>query len=207
MSKLTFNPDLSSKGFAPLDNFSQVLGYGIKEKSMIFSGIVIIFSLVFYFFIMTPSQDEIAILDEGVAKQEKQYNRYQVLAKNIKKSRIEYVELKAQFKEAKNMLPKKSQIPDLLDDVNKAAASTGLRFSVFQPSPEKPHGGIYAEVPVRFSVNATFQQWMDFLDKVGEMQRIVDVRNVEMQTTPNGDILKVSGDIVTYRFMESEDIS
>jgi len=207
MNKITFSPDLSSKEFAPLDNFSQILGFGIKEKSLIFTGIVAIFTLFLYFFVITPSQEDIGVLDTKIAKQEAQFNRYQVLAKNIKKSRVEYVELQAQFKEAKNMLPKKSQIPDLLDDVNKAAASTGLKFSIFQPNVEKPHGGIYAEVPVKFAIDATFQQWMDFLDKIGEMQRIVDVKNVKIQTTPNGDMLKISGHIVTYRFMESEDIS
>jgi len=207
MAKLTMpNIDLSSNYFDFLDNFSQVLSFGAKEKLGILVAIIITFASVSYFFIISPSLEDIARIDTTISKQETANKKFKRLASNIKKGREEYKLLQQQFEDAKSMLPKKSQIPDLLDGINQAAMSSGLKFSTFQPESEVAHAGIYSEVPVSFSVESGFPQWMNFLDSVGEMKRIVDVKKVKIKTTDRADILKISGKIVTYRFIEANDL-
>ncbi|MDQ6974517.1 MAG: type 4a pilus biogenesis protein PilO, partial [Mariprofundaceae bacterium] len=97
-------------------------------------------------------------------------------------------------------LPKKSQIPDLLESVTRAGINAGLEFTVFKPRGESVKQ-IYAEVPVDIVVTGTFRQLLTFLKRVGEMQRIVAIKNLTI-TAGKKDLLQVKGNVMTYRFVE-----
>jgi len=153
------------------------------------------------FLIWVPLQDEIEAERASVESQRVQLGRNQRLASNIPKKKAEYKNLQKQLKVALNMLPKKSQIPDLLEGVTWAGKDSGLLFSTFKPGSESVQS-IYAEVPVSLTVTGTYRQLLTFLKRVGEMPRIVDVKNLKLMVE-SGRILKIQGQAVTYRFVES----
>ncbi|MDX8402354.1 MAG: type 4a pilus biogenesis protein PilO, partial [Mariprofundaceae bacterium] len=90
---------------------------------------------------------------------------------------------------------------DLLESVSWAGKDAGLEFSRFQPQGESVKQ-IYAEVPVALDVSGTYRQLMSFLKRVGEMPRIVSVRNLNIKPQREGGVLRISGQAVTYRFVE-----
>jgi len=100
------------------------------------------------------------------------------------------------------MLPKKSQIPDLLENVSWAGKDSGLEFKTFKPGREISKQ-IYAEVPVAFNISGSFRQLLTFLKRVGEMSRIVDVKNMQLSRGKSAGMLAVKGQAVTYRFVEA----
>ncbi|HXH71827.1 MAG TPA: type 4a pilus biogenesis protein PilO, partial [Mariprofundaceae bacterium] len=53
------------------------------------------------------------------------------------------------------------------------------------------------------NLSGSYRQLLTFLKRVGEMPRIVDVKNLKLEPAKDGD-LKISGQAVTYRFIESE---
>jgi type IV pilus assembly protein PilO len=112
--------------------------------------------------------------------------------------------MQKQLKLAKSMLPEKSQIPDLLDGVSRAGKDAGLEFSVFQPMPEEKKE-LHAEVPVMLNLTGTFRQMVLFLRTVGEMQRIVDVKDLDFVQGDDGT-LQISGRAVTYRLLDDQEI-
>ncbi len=147
-----------------------------------------------------PVQDEIAQQEHQVQMQTTLLAKNQRLAKDIPLKQKEYAKLQKQLKVALNMLPKKSQIPDLLESVSWAGKDSGLEFSTFRPEKEVSKQ-IYAEVPVSLNISGSFPQLMTFLKRVGEMPRIVDVKNLTL-SKGDGDMLSVEGQAVTYRFVE-----
>jgi type IV pilus assembly protein PilO len=134
-------------------------------------------------------------------QQKVQLARNRKLASDLPKKKAEYEKLQKQLKMALNMLPKKSQIPDLLESVSWAGKDSGLEFSEFKPLVEIPKQ-FYAEVPVDFSVSGTYRQLATFLKRVGEMPRIVDIKNLSVSQSKTGQQLEVKGQAVTYRFIE-----
>ena len=148
-----------------------------------------------------PMQDDIARVQRDVRAQQHRLARNLRLARDLPRKKQEYARLQKQLRVALSMLPKKSQIPDLLESVTRAGAAAGLEFSVFEPLPET-RKQIYAEVPVSLAVTGTFRQLLSFLKRVGELPRIVDVMGLHLKG--DGDRLDVSGRAVTYRFVESE---
>jgi type IV pilus assembly protein PilO len=149
-------------------------------------------------------QEAIANKKIQVEHQRVVLRKNQRLASNIPKKKEEYKQLQKQLKIALNMLPKKSQIPDLLEGVTWAGKDSGLNFTAFKPAKESVKS-IYAEVPVSLDVTGSFRQLLTFLKRVGEMPRIVDVKNLSLAVdTQNKGSLKIKGQAVTYRFVQTE---
>jgi type IV pilus assembly protein PilO len=129
--------------------------------------------------------------------------RNQNLARDLPRKKKEYAQLEKQLVVALDMLPKKSQIPDLLEDVSWAGKDSGLEFKNFIPKGEVAKQ-IYAEVPVSFNVSGSYRQLLTFLKRVGEMARIVDVKNLTLSQAKGTRMLSVKGQAVTYRFIEEQ---
>jgi len=171
------------------------------------AGLVVVLALLiggYVFTVWTPLQDEIEGVNESIRQQQTVLDRQQRTARDLPRKKRQFVEMKKQLALASSMLPEKSQIPDLLDGVSRAGKHAGLEFSVFQPMPEVTKE-LHAEVPVSLSMTGTFRQMVLFLSTVGEMQRIVDVKNLSFVQGKDNE-LQVNGQAVTYRLLDEAEI-
>ena len=150
-----------------------------------------------------PLQEAITNQQSQVEMQELLLLKNQKLARDLPRKREEYAILEKQLTVALNMLPKKSQIPDLLENVSWAGIDSGLEFKSFIPQGEVTKQ-IYAEVPVNFNISGSYRQLLTFLKRVGEMPRIVDVKRLTLTQSSTGNILSVQGQAITYRFVEEK---
>jgi len=166
--------------------------------------LLVLMGVGYFVAVWTPLQEVIANEKIQVEHQRVVLRKNQRLASDIPKKKEEYKLLQKQLKVALNMLPKKSQIPDLLEGVTWAGKDSGLNFTTFKPSKETVKN-IYAEVPVSLDVTGSFRQLLTFLKRVGEMPRIVDVKNLSLVVdSANRGFLKIKGQAVTYRFVQGE---
>ncbi len=168
------------------------------------AALMIAFGLIiaaYYYMSWIPLQDEIYRQRSQVKQQQEILTKRQNLARDLPRKQKEYANLEKQLKVALNMLPRKSQIPDLLENVSWAGKDSGLEFKSFTPGNEIARQ-IYAEVPVSFNISGSYRQLLTFLKRVGEMQRIVDIKNMRLKHTNTEGELSVKGQAVTYRFME-----
>ena len=102
------------------------------------------------------------------------------------------------------MLPKRLQIPSLIEEISRAGRDSGLDFTVFKPAPEV-HKQFYSIFPIDFVLTGTFRQLLTFLKRVGEIPRIVDIRNLGIRRQEHSRLLEVHGQAVTYRLLEKGD--
>jgi len=171
------------------------------------SGLVAVIALLiggYVFSFWMPLQDEIKSVNDNIQQQQTILLRQQATARDLPRKKLQFEEMKKQLALASSMLPEKSQIPDLLDGVSRAGKHAGLEFSIFQPMPESKKD-LHAEVPVTLNMTGTFRQIALFLSTVGEMQRIVDVKNLNCVQGKDG-ALKVNGQAVTYRLLDDNEI-
>ena len=183
-----------------LDALRPIIPLPMVVKVAALVGITILIMVAYFFMFWSPLQDSIEQEKAQVESQRIRLNKNQRLAKNIPKKKEEYKKLQTQLKIALNMLPKQSQIPDLLEGVTWAGKDSGLSFSEFKPEKESVKS-IYAEVPVKLQVTGSFKQLLTFLKRVGEMSRIVDIKNLDLKVKENQP-LEIEGQAVTYRFVE-----
>ncbi len=188
-----------SLNLSKLEVLRPILPLPLWQKVAALAATFLLLVAAYIYFGWMPMQDEIARVQRNVETQQRILARNLRLAKDLPRKKKEYAKLKKQLHVALSMLPKKSQIPDLLEGVTRAGTDSGLEFSVFEPLPEA-RKQIYAEVPVNFAVTGTYRQLLSFLKRVGELPRIVDVMDLNLKG--NGSQLEVKGRAVTYRFVE-----
>lgn len=185
-----------------LDALRPILPIPLWQKLLALAGVFVVLILSYFYLGWLPLEESIENQRSQVESQRVLLKKNQLLAKDLPKKREEFARLEKELGVALNMLPKKSQIPDLLESVSWAGKDSGLEFSLFSPKAESVQE-IYAEVPVDVSVTGSFRQLLTFLKRVGEMPRIVAVKNLSLKGENNTtDRLTIKGDVVTYRFVE-----
>ena len=186
-----------------LESLRPILPLPLWQK---LAALVAAFALIVgaYFYLgWMPVQELIVKQTAEVELQNVMLLKNQRLAQDLPRKKKEYADLEKQLKIALNMLPKKSQIPDLLENVSWAGKDSGLEFTDFVPKGEVAKQ-IHAEVPVSFNISGSYRQLLTFLKRVGEMPRIVDVKNLTLSQMGSGDGLSIKGQAVTYRFIEEQ---
>jgi type IV pilus assembly protein PilO len=174
------------------------------QKAVALTVAFVMIVILYIYFGWMPLQDKIEKQQAQVEGQEILLKKNRMLARNLPKKKAEFAELEKQLKVALNMLPKKSQIPDLLESVSWAGKDSGLEFSDFTPKTEVVKQ-IYAEVPVSLTVQGSYRQFLTFLKRVGEMPRIVAVKDLTIKSGED-DVLSVAGNIMTYRFVDTQNV-
>ncbi len=187
-----------------LDALRPILPVPMWQKLVALAGVFVLIIVSYLYFGWLPLQDSIESQRQQVETQRIVLKRNQMLARNLPKKREEFAKLESQLKVALNMLPKKSQIPDLLENVSWAGTDSGLEFAVFTPQAERVKQ-IYAEVPVAVNMTGSFRQVLTFLKRVGEMPRIVSVRDLVMTSKDPGGDLNIQGSVMTYRFVDQSE--
>ncbi len=165
--------------------------------------LVLIFGLSIYF-LFWPKHEQISGLKTQLASVQKELETAKKNAAQLNDWRNKRSQKEAEYKQVSRALPEKEEIPSLLAGISQAGKEAGLEFLLFQPKPEVPKD-FYAEIPVDINVSGSYHQVAIFFDKVANLPRIVNIRDVKMapQSQKENNALTTSCQAVTYKFMES----
>jgi len=170
---------LESLKSSMLESLRPMLPLPLWQKLLFLLATFALILITYVYIGWMPLQEDIARQQSQVRLQESILLKNQHLSNDLPRKQREYARLEKQLKVALNMLPKKSQIPDLLENVSWAGKDSGLLFKRFKPG-RNVIRQIYAEVPVSFEISGSFRQLLTFLKRVGEMPRIVDIKNLKL---------------------------
>jgi type IV pilus assembly protein PilO len=133
-------------------------------------------------------------------------------AAQIGKFRQEMKDAEEDFRVSRNALPDKEEIPLLLTSISQFGHDAGLEFILFEPKPEI-NRDFYAEIPVSVTVAGNYHQVGVFFDKVSNLNRIVNIKDIKMippgkdtkMATPANDATRLitSCSAVTYKFVDT----
>ena len=187
--------------------FEKVEKIKMPIRIAIFVGTLVLLAGLFFYFVYLPKSEEIAKTRDEIAKLQQRLSQAIVRAKALKKFEAEYAEADAQFQEALKLLPNTKEIPSLLKSITQLGTDSQLEFMLFSPQKERPQD-FFMEIPVSIEVSGTYHNVAVFFDKVGQMERIINILNVSM--TPQKErstTLTTRCDAVTYRFKGEIDAS
>jgi len=185
--------------------FEKIEKIKMPIRIAIFLGTIVLLAGLFIWFIYLPKSEEIAQTRAEIATLQQKLNQAIVRAKALKKFEAEYAEVDAQFQEALKLLPNTKEIPSLLKSITQLGTDSQLEFLLFSPQRERLQD-FFVEIPVSIEVSGTYHNVAVFFDKVGQMERIVNILNVSM--SPQKDrstTLTTKCDAVTYRFKGETD--
>jgi type IV pilus assembly protein PilO len=185
--------------------FEKVEKIKMPIRIAIFLGTIVLLAGLFIYFYFLPKSEEIAKTREEIARLQQKIDQARVRASGLKRFEDEYSQVDTQFQEALKLLPNTKEIPSLLKSITQLGTDSNLEFLLFSPQRERAQD-FFMEIPVSIEVSGTYHNVAIFFDKVGQMERIVNILNVSM--TPQKErstTLTTRCDAVTYRFKGEAD--
>jgi len=174
-------------------------------RILISIGTVAILLGAFVYLMYLPKNEEMAKTEKSIQSLSQKLTRAKIKAKDLAKLNAEKAQADVQFQEALKLLPNTKEIPSLLRKVTELGNASQLDFRTFRPKPEKARE-FYLEIPVSIEVRGSYHNVAIFFDKVGHMERIMNILNVSMTpASSRSTTLITTCDAVTYRFKGETD--
>jgi type IV pilus assembly protein PilO len=185
----------------PLMDFIQNLEPSRKIALAIGAPLLIL--VAYYFLILSPRLTRTAAMHAHIEDMVQERARKLSEAQAMPDRQKEVEVLDRQLKLAIARLPDEKEIPDLLSSVSNLGRDSGLDILIFRQKPET-YQEFYAQVPVEMQVRGGYHQVAAFFDRVGKLDRIVNVSDISMKDPKvAGDdvILQANCQVTTYRFL------
>jgi type IV pilus assembly protein PilO len=174
------------------------------QRMAIWAGVLILLIGAFVYFAYLPKFKQLDRLRTDLSKIEKQLEVAKRNARELNAYRKKMQDAEDQFRVVMRALPEKEEIPTLLTGISKAGKSSGLSFTLFKPMPEVKKD-FYAEIPVAMKVTGSYHGVATFFERVAGLNRIVNIRNINMAPGKGGADLTATCTAVTYKFIEASD--
>ncbi len=172
-------------------------------------GIYVAIAAGLFFLLIKPTSENI---DTALVKREElteQRDENRDIAENRDRWERRVERLNEELLKAVKELPNDREIPELVRRISSIGKKIGLEFLLFQPLPEA-RKDFYADVPVKLKVEGSYHEVATFFDRIGKLNRIVNIRNIAMSDPSERSgkiILTIEGTAVTYRFLTEAEVS
>ncbi len=185
--------------------FEKIEKIKMPIRVLILVGTMVLLAGVFVWLAYLPLKENIKTSGQKIEKLQKQLNQARFKARDLEKFAAEYAQVDAQFREALKLLPNTKEIPSLLKTITQLGSDSRLEFRNFSPQKEKARD-FYMEIPVSIEVSGSYHNVAVFFDKIGQMDRIVNILNVAMKPVQTRSTnLVTTCNAVTYRFKGGND--
>ena len=175
------------------------------QRIAIWVGVLVLVIIGFVYFSYLPKYKQIDKLRANLTRIEKQLEAAKRNARQLNAYRKKMQDAEEQFKIVMRALPEKEEIPSLLTGISKAGRDSGLEFVLFQPKPEIEKD-FYAEIPVAMEVTGNYHGVATFFENVAELNRIVNIRDIDMAPNKESSELMATCTAVTYKFIETPNV-
>ena len=167
------------------------------------AGVVVLLSVLNFFFVIQPLQDQIADQENQQRGLDRQLAEKQEIAQNLNERRREMDILEQKLAEALTELPEKKDIDELLGQLNDIGKKSGLEIARVEPGAETS-ATFFAKIPIKMSVSGNYHEIAMFMQEIANMRRIVNVNNIKLGTpTQKNDKVVLSSEFLatTFRFV------
>jgi type IV pilus assembly protein PilO len=145
----------------------------------------------------------------------KDFHDKQLKVVNLEKLKAQLDDMREILRQLLRQLPGKTEMPELLDDVSRAALSAGLETQLFQPGAETIKDGFYAEKPITLRMLGTYHQFGTFISEVARLPRVVILTMHDVALRPSQQSagknspapgqLTLEGTVKTYRYVDEDE--
>ena len=174
------------------------------QKVGLLAGLILIIVGLDWTLFYSPLSLRIFDLEEQIKSARIERIRKRNLTRDSAKLKEQLNELNYMLRKAVAQLPDRKEIPELLSSISGRAREAGLEILIFRPQAENLRD-FYAEIPVDIVVRGGFHNVVTFFDEVGRLNRLVNIRNIEMRNPEvNGTQMSVqtSTQAITFRFLD-----
>ncbi|OUY06575.1 type 4a pilus biogenesis protein PilO [Acinetobacter populi] len=172
--------------------------------------ILVLICVLAYFVLIRGVQDRIS---QAEAQQQNLLNEFRdkdSKLRNLQQYQAQVQLMEVQFNQQLDQLPKETEIPGLVEDINMAGVSSGLEFKNIQLLPEVKQE-VFIEQPIDISVTGHYHSMGGFVSAIAALPRIVTLHDfdIKAEEVKGSEVPKLVMNMKakTYRYMTENDKS
>lgn len=158
-----------------------------------------------YFLAIKPKLDSI---DQARSVEQNlltEYKEKDSKLRNLQQYKTQLEQMEASFNQQLEQLPKETEIPNLVEDINLTGVSSGLKFKNIKLEPEVKQE-FFTEQPISIEATGDYHSFGNFVSNLAVLQRIVTLHDFTITATQSQDkksdvpLIDYSIKAKTYRY-------
>lgn len=185
-------------------------GWPISVKITCWIFIFILVCIVGYFVLISSKMDSIATAQAQETNLLNEYREKDSKLRNLQLYQKQLVKMQADFNQQLQQLPKESEIPGLVEDINVTGVTAGLKFKNISLDPEVKQE-FFMEQPISIQATGDYHVFGQFASAISALPRIVTMHDFTIvagqDESKKSDIPVVTYTVhaKTYRYLGAEE--
>jgi len=144
----------------------------------------------FYFWPLGPMNDDIKQLHTQIADKHAENQRLRDFIPMLDNLNKHLVELEQQLVEEKKIVPDEKEADQFIKMLHDTAAVAGVEIRRYTAMPVSNHD-FYTEVPFQLDLDGSYFSMLNFFDRIGRVERIINIASLQMANMKNTATAKV----------------
>jgi len=173
--------------------------------------VILVFMLGYFGFI----RGKIEAISQASAQEQNLLNEFrekESKLRNLQQYQIQLQEMEARFNQQLEQLPKETEIPGLVEDINLSGVNSGLKFKNIRLEPEIKQE-FFIEQPIAIEATGDYHAFGSFVSSIAGLSRIVTLHDFTITGTENKEkkseipVIDYVVKAKTYRYVGNADAS
>jgi Tfp pilus assembly protein PilO len=180
-------------------NFSELSG--IKQWGAVIAGGALVTAALFFTVFKTQS-DKNAAAEHTLQDKVRENNELESYRPKLKDMEQQVANLKQQLEIERRIVPDDKKVDDFIETMDGEAAKAGVELRRYSAKPITAKE-YYSEVPFDMELDGPYYSMLNFFDRVGKLERIVNVSGLLVSNTKDPQSAKVKH---TYQYAPNESV-
>src|SRR6266853_547550 len=180
-------------------NFTELSG--VKQWGVVIVGGALV-TVALYFTVFKTQSEKNATAQHAVEEKVRENNELESYRPKLKQIEKQLTELKQQLEIEQRIVPDEKQVDGFIKMLDGEAQKAGveLRRYTAKPTAAKEY---YTEMPFDIELDGPYYSMLNFFDRVGKLERIVNISGLILANTKNPSAAKAKH---TYQYAPNESV-
>src|SRR5579864_515878 len=180
-------------------NFSELSG--IKQWGAVLAGGALVTAALYFTFFKSQSDKNVAA-QHALGDKIRENNELESYRPKLKQIEQQLAELKQQLEIEQRIVPDDKQVDGFITMLDAEAQKAGIEVRRYtaKPTVSKEY---YTELPFDIELDGPYYSMLNFFDRVGKLERIVNISGLLVSTTKNPSGAKTKK---TYQYAPNESV-
>lgn len=181
-------------------------GWSLSVKITCWILIMMMVGLLGYFLAIKSKLEDISNAQAQEQNLLNEFRQKDSKLRNLQQLQTQLQEMEANFNQQLEQLPKETEIPGLVEDINVSGVNAGLKFKNIRLEPEVKQE-FFIEQPIVIDATGDYHAFGSFVSGIAALPRIVTLHDFEIVATENkekkSDIPQITYNVKakTYRYI------
>jgi type IV pilus assembly protein PilO len=180
-------------------NFNELSG--IKQWGAVLAGGALV-TVALYFGVFKGQNDKNVAAQHAVDIKVRENNELESYRPKLKDMELQLANLKQQLDIERRIVPDEKSVDGFIEIMDAEALKAGVEIRRYLAKPVSAKE-YYTEVPFDMELDGKYYSMLNFFDRVGKLERIVNISGLVVGTTKNPAIAKVKH---TYQYTPNESV-